>query len=185
LTRWEPGGRLSRVSGNLIFPIIMAVLIVGGGLALFIGSFYVSPTSLTEDGHSLKNAMLIAGSIILGMSAMGIPIGLVLHASKRPERERLKQLETSGVNGQARLLRFEERKVSGTSDHSVLAVLTLEVTLPGREPYTVTRNEDVPLLYLGRLRPGEVVPVRVHPTQRDVMRLDWASSPAPEAGTAR
>lgn len=54
--------------------------------------------------------------------------------------------------------------------------IDLLVLPQGQPPYPVTVRQVVPLAQVGRLAPGAQLPVKIDPTDRDIIWVNWAAT---------
>lgn len=93
------------------------------------------------------------------------------------------QLKATGVAGQAAILGLRQTGVYMNEQPQV--EMTLQVSVPGREPFTVTRKEYVPLMLIGTLTSGRPLPVKVDPNDPQTLVIEWESALSmPAAGAA-
>jgi hypothetical protein len=84
---------------------------------------------------------------------------------------RTKTLRESGLYGSARILNVAE---TGTTINDQPEVrCTLEVSLPGEGAYTTVITSLVPIIKVGLLTSPNPVPVRVNPSDRNDILIEW------------
>lgn len=80
-----------------------------------------------------------------------------------------------GTAGSATLLgTFPSDQVAEKPGHSMIGLM-LNVMVNGRPPYQVTILYAAPTEKLVKLTPGALLPVKVDPTQDDIVAVDWDS----------
>ena len=83
-----------------------------------------------------------------------------------------KKLLRDGIAATAVVKSFyemDDASTFGNAQHD----FTLEVRVEGREPYEVQGLFKIPAKLVGTVGPGEVVPVRVHPSEPARVAIDW------------
>jgi hypothetical protein len=100
---------------------------------------------------------------------------LISRAIPTPNR----RLLASGIDGSATITNAATTGWSINKDGRIVR-LTLQVSVPGRSPYTVTKRELVAVWSLGTLV-GQILPVKVDPDAPEKLELVWNAST--EAGS--
>jgi hypothetical protein len=148
--------------------LVFLVLGIGFALATLVpGSF-----GLPLDGE----ALLTFGILALTFVPIGLvfsAVGLVAAAGARRER----RLARIGLPGHALVHSATDTGVTVNGNPRVR--LDLEVQVPGRSPYRLTRSVTVPRLAVGAVTPGGSLPVRVDPEQPESLSVDWSRAGAP------
>jgi len=85
------------------------------------------------------------------------------------------KLRASGVPGKAKVLSLGGPEGGGTVtiNDQPLLTLTLEVEGPFSEPYAVAFETVVPRYAVPRVQPGETIPVKIDPNNRQRVAVDW------------
>jgi hypothetical protein len=135
---------------------------------------------------TLMWVLIIAGTSTGRPTLIGIGVALFLisavvmlshkakaSAAQRAERRRL---WTTGKVGEARVVSIEARG-GGYNGHPGVD-FTLEVTLPGKEPYRTSIRAVVSKLAVPRIQPGCVLGIRVDPDNRDNLVIDETLTPS-------
>jgi hypothetical protein len=141
----------------------------------------------------LGGAFLVAGLAVLGLIAAGtapgalavmavifVLVGLLnggIGVTMLRSGRHRKQLLTTGIAGTATVREVHQTSVR-VNDQPLLS-MTLDVQLPGREPYQVKKRQVVQYLGLSGMYPGATFAVRVNPAKLTDLEIDWA---APAAG---
>lgn len=92
--------------------------------------------------------------------------------AKETRERRLAELAGGGLPGRATVREVDQQ---GASTSSVLAEITFELTVEGRAPITSKWTGSVDMVHVGRLVPGQSVPIRAHPEDPTAFEVDWAS----------
>jgi hypothetical protein len=83
-------------------------------------------------------------------------------------------LLASGVPGRATIKNYTD---TGTLvNFNPQIVLDLDITIPGRDPYSAQLTTAVPQVYLGRLQPGGSIGVKVDPNDPSSIAIDWMAA---------
>ena len=120
---------------------------------------------------------MIITAVILGV------VGIVLLAIRRRAATRFaetERLRSSGLDGTATIVELSQTNMYMNGQPQV--AMGLQVTFPGREPYTVQLKEFVPLIFLGALTAGVPLPVKVDPANLQKVLIDWQHVGAAPAG---
>ncbi len=114
---------------------------------------------------------IVAVSLCLGLvitiAAIAIPIVII-----RKKRKQAEELVAVGTQGEANILLMTDTGMRINGDPRV--TLELEITMPMRPPYKVTKTMVVPMIRLSQVQVGEVVGVMVDmsdPTNPDKVGL--------------
>lgn len=147
-----------------IFTIIGVVLtVIGFGLLIY--SFVTpskGPFDFAGQAAGIASWTLIPLGIIFTL--VGVYISRLLGNRGKLLRE--------GIPGTATILGVSETGVY--INQRPMAKLQLQITVPGRPPYTVEHNEVIPMLALGMITPGSTVPVAVDREDPDKLAIDWS-----------
>jgi hypothetical protein len=80
-------------------------------------------------------------------------------------------LDASGRRAMARIQAAQDTGATLGSDR--LFALTLSVDAPGQSPYQVVHAAMVPPTHIGKIQPGGTLPVKVDPSNPQVLLVDW------------
>jgi hypothetical protein len=144
-------------------------LIVVGLFELALAAFFVFmalSVPVAADGMYLTAAVLGITALIL--LAIGLRVRRSATATDRLLRE--------GVAGQATITGLTQAGMYLNNNPRIKMELLVEP--PGRPAYAAQHSEFVPLILLGRLAPGAVLPVRVDPAAPQRVAIDWSAQPA-------
>ena len=106
------------------------------------------------------------GITLLTLLFLGFLFGGMAVASARKAR-----LQQTGTHGAARLMVV--RQTGTRVNDQPLLELTMNVSLPGMEPYTAIHREVVPEIRLVQMQPGATLHVAVDPRDRRYMAIVW------------
>jgi hypothetical protein len=148
--------------GTGVFEILLA--------SVFVGIAVVSKT--VRGGFYLTGGIL--GVVGFGLIWFGMRSG-----AKADEAERI---AATGIAGQATIVGLTQTGVSLNDNPQV--GIDLMVTIPGRQPYAAHRKEFVPLILLGRLANGGMLPVKVDPADPSKVVIGWDQLGAAPLGVA-
>jgi hypothetical protein len=109
--------------------------------------------------------IIVCVSIVLTLGITVAAIVLIRRAFG-PDRKVLE----GGVSGQATILQVRQTGVMVNNQPQ--AVLTLEVRIPGWEPYQAETKMVIPIVNVPQFQPGTEVPVKVDPSNRNKVILD-------------
>lgn len=123
------------------------------------------------EGPIIFTIVVIAASLCCGLviTVAAIAIPLVWMRKKRQQAE---ELVAVGSQGEAKILSMTDTGMLVNNNPRV--TLELEITMPMRPPYTVTKTMVVPLVRLPQVQVGETVGVMVDmsdPTNPDKVGL--------------
>jgi hypothetical protein len=144
--------------GTAVFELLLAAGL--GGAGLFVPS--------ARGGLLLTAAFLAAVGIVL------LWFGLRAAANA----ERAERIEASGLPGRATIVGLAQTGMFLNENPQIR--LDLSVEIPGRPIFHVSHKEFVPLILLGRLAPGGVLPVKVDQADPTHLVIQW-DQPAPAA----
>jgi len=123
------------------------------------------------EGTMTVTFIIVIASVCFGLlvtaAAIGIPIYLM-----RKKRQQTEHLAAVGTQGEAKVLSLTDTGMLVNNNPRV--TLELEVTMPMRPPYKVTKTMVVPLIRLPQVQVGETVGVMVDmsdPTNPDKVGL--------------
>jgi len=106
-------------------------------------------------------------SLVITAAAIGIPIYIYRNNQKKAQ-----ELMAKGTQGEATILALQDTGVFINNNPSVR--VTLEIRMPMRDPYQITKTMTVPLIRLSQVQVGAVVAVMVDmsdPTNPDKVGL--------------
>jgi len=83
------------------------------------------------------------------------------------------RLKATGIPGQAVIVGLRQTGI--TMNEQPQVELQLQVSVPGQEPFAVTRTEYVPIMLVGALTNGHPLPVRVDPNDPGSLAIEWES----------
>lgn len=123
------------------------------------------------EGSIIFTIVVVAASLCCGLviTVAAIAIPLVWMRKKRQQAE---ELAAVGTQGEAKILSLTDTGMLVNNNPRV--TLELEITMPMRPPYTVTKTMVVPLVRLPQVQVGETVGVMVDmtdPTNPDKVGL--------------
>ncbi len=90
----------------------------------------------------------------------------------RKKRQQAEELAAKGTQGEARILSLSDTGMRINDDPRV--TLELEITMPMRPPYNVTKTMVIPMIRMAQIQVDTVVPVMVDmsdPTNPDKVGL--------------
>lgn len=139
---------------------------------------------LLSFGFAIGTATASGGAFGLGLTAaiLGV-VGIVLIAiglRVRRHAEDVDRVETTGLAGQATITGMTQTGMFLNENPQI--ELELSVQLPDRPPYTAQHKEFVPMMLLGQIGVGKILPVKVDPADQSKVVIDWGGS-VPEGGT--
>jgi hypothetical protein len=156
-----------------IFTILGIVFLVVGGYFAYLA---LQPASDAIDvGHEAAPILAIT------FLPIGIIFTLVGLYVTRLGSARNKLLQT-GVPGQATVMGAAETGVY--INERPMVRLQLNVSVPGRAPYSVEHSEVIPLIALGMITPGSSLPVVVDGTDPQKLMVDWSGETRARAMSA-
>ena len=112
-------------------------------------------------------AVTVCCSLLITAAAIGIPIYLM-----RKKRQQAEHLAVVGTQGEAKILSMTDTGMLVNNNPRV--TLELEITMPMKPPYKVTKTMVVPLIRLPQVQVGQTVGVMVDmsdPTNPDKVGL--------------
>jgi hypothetical protein len=163
-----------RTGGGCVSLIIIAPLLLIG-IGLLVVGFRTAPDVLTEDGHSQRGFLFIAGGVFL---AAGLGIGLLSlleRVGSRAEARQREEIEATHREGAAQIERIQPGTKLG-NDAWTPVLLTLKVVVPGRVPYQVEWDGTVEEAYAGQLRPQGWLKVLVSPSNPQKIYIQWGEA---------
>jgi len=125
---------------------------------------------MVEGSIALTIAIVAASlccGLIITVAAIAIPIVIM-----RKKRQQTEELAAVGTQGEAKVLSMTDTGMRINDNPRV--TLELEITMPMRPPYKVTKTMVVPIIRLPQVQVGEVVGVMVDmsdPTNPDKVGL--------------
>jgi len=114
-----------------------------------------------------RPGMIITAAVLGVVGIVLLKIGMRA-AARFAEAERLR---SSGLDGTATIVELSQTNMYMNGQPQV--AMGLQVTVPGREPYTVQLKEFVPLIFLGALTAGVPLPVKADPANLQKVLIDW------------
>jgi hypothetical protein len=131
---------------------------------------------------------LLAMGFLLTAAILGVTgVGLIWFGLRaRRAAAEADRIATTGLAGTATIAGLTQTGMTLNDQPQV--DMELLVSIPGAAPYQAHRKEFVPLILLGRLSSGQPLPVKVDPTDPQLVIIDWAgsgtvpASPATAAG---
>ncbi len=105
--------------------------------------------------------------LVITVAAIAVPIVIM-----RKKRQQTEELAAVGTQGEAKVLSMTDTGMRINDNPRV--TLELEITMPMRPPYKVTKTMTVPMIRLAQVQVGEVVGVMVDmsdPTNPDKVGL--------------
>jgi hypothetical protein len=139
--------------GHIVVGIFLAVMAVGG----------LGDAVSVNEGWA-EVVLLISGAWLILM-------GVVFWWDPRPYLKTESLRSGSGRAARAKIL--EVRDTGWTVNDAPRAEIDLEITIEGGQPYMATFKGTVPRLSIGRLIPGQTVPVRVDETDPNTFLVEW------------
>lgn len=150
----------------------MRIFTLIGIVALVVGAFFAYQAWFTPASDSPFDVGKAAAPIIaLTFLIIGGVFTVVGTVITRMGSAR-KQLLAQGLAGRAEIVSVAQTGMYVNEQPQVR--MQLNVTVPGRMPYSVSHSEVVPLLALGMITPGHVLPVAVDPTNQNRLAIDWS-----------
>ncbi len=151
-------------------------LLIGGIVQLVVGVIFIG---VAFSVPIIRNTLLIIGVIELIVGVGLVAIGV----KARGRAQEAQQLKVTGLAGQAAIVGMRQTGV--TMNEQPQVELQLQIQIPGRQPYQITKKEYVPLMLLGALTSGRPLPVKVDPANLQNVVIEWESAlSAPMAGAA-
>jgi len=131
----------------------------------------MDPTTLFGLGFSGITLAIICVtvlcSLVITVAAIAIPIYLYRNNQKKAQ-----ELMAKGTQGEATILALQDTGMIVNNNPRVM--MTLEIRMPMRDPYQITKTATVPLIRLSQVQVGSVVAVMVDmsdPTNPDKVGL--------------
>ncbi len=151
-------------------------LLIAGVVQLVVGVIFI--------GVAFSVPIVRNTFVIIGVIELIIGVGLVLVGIKaRSRAQEAQQLKATGLAGQASIVGMRQTGV--TMNEQPQVELQLQVQIPGRQPYQITKKEYVPLMLLGALTSGRPLPVKADPANLQNVVIEWESAlSAPMGGAA-
>jgi hypothetical protein len=150
----------SSTFGNYMRKWLVAI----GALELVIGAGFVVGAILLPEVRS--GFILTSG--ILGLVGVALVVFGLRAGARAEEAERI---DRTGLSGQGTITGVTQTGMSLNDNPQV--EMELLVQIPGRAPYQATRKEFVPLILLGRVAPGAILPVKADPSDPSKVIVDW------------
>jgi hypothetical protein len=153
------------------------VTLVGFALA------YARPHSHGYGGsyYALDPAIIIA--IVVGSLLLPLILIIVIMSKLRARARKEEQLLATGTPALARVLSVQQGNMTVTVgvQRRLSLVLSLEVHLPGRAPYTIQVDKLVSELHLALFQPNLWLEVRVNPSNPSELAVVGAGKPPTQA----
>lgn len=113
----------------------------------------------------------IAISVCIGLFVMAVIAGsiygmFVWYPEQR--KRKIEELKASGRRGEATIIRLDERTLRQSSTRRALfrmVPISLEIRVPGMEPYQVDKVFTIPSSAVEELQVGKIIPVWVDPQE--------------------
>jgi hypothetical protein len=135
-----------------------------GGLFFGIGVFLFNHGMIAGKGPSAVGWFIGVPFTIAGAAVILVAINALRTEARK------KRIRATGTAAAARLLGAKERmKVEGATAYE----LTLQIEIPGRDPYSVTIGEIVPAEQRSRLTEGATLDVRVDRNDAQLVVIVW------------
>jgi hypothetical protein len=160
-------------SGCVTLMIIAPLMLIGAGL--LIAGLRTAQDTLTEDGLSQRTLLLGGGGVFLAIGLGICAFSLLMRVGSRAESLQRQHMTASYREGAARVQKLQHGNQL-ENDHRRSVLLTLEIVLPGRAPYTATWNGLVDQLFTGQLRPNDWLKVRVSPSDPQDFQIEWGEA---------
>jgi hypothetical protein len=133
----------------------------------FVSAALVSVAAAVPFGGDARTALLVVALSIGVTGLVFVGIGARLGQVSGLD----KGLRASGVAGTATITSLGETGV--TVNGSPIIEFGLDVDTTAHAPYATTIRQRTPRLALGAFRPGATVAIRVDPTNREHLAIDW------------
>jgi hypothetical protein len=160
-------------SGCVTFMIAAPLVLIG--VALLFAGLRTAPEVLTEDGYSERLIYLIAAGGFL-VSGLGVLFfSLLARAGTQVEERQRQHIQETYREAVARIQKVEPGTKLGNEEWTPV-LLTLEVVLPGKSPYTVKWDGEVDKSFSGQLRPNEWLRVQVSPRDAQELHIQWGEA---------
>jgi hypothetical protein len=126
---------------------------------------------MPEELSALLGASAVLTIVLVcggGVMSLGITIAAIFLVRRAfvPSQKML----TEGVSGEATIVQIRQTGVMVNNQPQ--AALTLDVRVPGWEPYQVETKMIIPIVNVPQFQPGIVVPVKVDPDNHSKVALD-------------
>ena len=160
--------------GKIIIWITTIVVVVPMALVaagFIVAAFMVDPSSLTDDGFSLRYFFLIMGGAFLlatgGTVVLMFGIFWVFRYFAKgleQKRQTFEELKERGLKGTATVAELIDTGMLVNYNPRVRIVL--DVVVERQAPYRITKTETIPMTRLPQIQPGQTVEVLVDPNDR-------------------
>jgi hypothetical protein len=113
------------------------------------------------------NQLFTQMAVLIVCTTLLIIVGsfLIVYLFARSRRKKAENLMATGVQGVATVLALEDTGMRINDNPRVQ--IALQVELPGRAPYQVTKKMVIPMIRMSQVQVGSTVQVVVDPTQPD------------------
>jgi hypothetical protein len=142
--------------GCLFFPLFL------GGFALA-GAMGLVEQFVSSDAAGFVMGALVVGYIVLVFVLIGVTLGKSAAIKKR--------LRTAGLRGTGQILELATTGVRVNRQPQL--ALTMQVSVPGREPFIIRHAEVVNEIRIPQVQPGNVLPVLIDPNDPALFVIDW------------
>ena len=136
------------------------------GIGFIIASYYVDPSSLTDDGYNLSNFLLSMGGFFLvgSISTFGflIPAFIIIKYVEKQsikKQKLIENLKVTGLKGKAIVLKADTTGLYINRNPQVS--LLLEIHIDGRSPYQVQKTETVSIIKTSQVEVGNEIDILV------------------------
>lgn len=138
------------------------------GMIMVIVGLNTNPQARTDDGYSQKWFLILFGSFFILLAPATIAI---VRLFMRRQAKRIAYFNAQGLRGVAQLLSCE---MTGTEINNVPQYeMILEITVQGKEPYSMKHKECLTPLIAGKICQGMEIPVLVDPKDPKKIMLEW------------
>jgi hypothetical protein len=138
--------------------------VVIGAFLLFTGIVGIGDSVVVVEAGWAKAVFIVAG-------AWMVLVGLVFQVDLQPVMKKQLLQTGRGKPGRARIL--EVKDTGWTVNDSPRVELELEITPENGSPYIAALKGTVPRLSIGRLVPGDTVPVLIDETDPNSFIIEW------------
>jgi hypothetical protein len=149
------------------FTILGVIFAIVGAFFLFQTLQTYHPDSQFDIGVMHEAAPILA-LVFLPIGLIFAVVGLLVGRSVANRQKLIDQ----GLVGQATVM--EAAETGMYVNERPMVKLTLNVMAAGRPPYTVEHSEAIPLIALGMITPGSILPVAIDPAGPEKLAIDWS-----------
>jgi hypothetical protein len=146
-----------------------------GVIFAIVGAFFlfqaIQPSSVAAGSFDVdvtREAAPILALVFLPMGIIFTAVGLLVGRSMGNRQKLIEQ----GIAGQATVMSAAETGMY--VNERPMVRLTLNVSVPGRLPYTVEHREVIPFIALGMITPGSTLAVAVDTIDPKKLAIDWS-----------